>query len=298
MALGIDVGRANVKVHKDGATTVFPSWVGNWIEITLKSYGDYSVEIDGKRYFIGELAAMESAAKRRYATESKIHEDTRTLFLTALAVAGAPTTPFVVTGVPIDQFNLPMKQQMIDLLKGKHSVSIPHDAEPIVFDIRPENVHLFPEGAGVYWAQILDAHGVGVNHLDLLEENVMVIDLGSRTTNVLRMRAGGRYLQQQSFTIPYGCFKLESGPGRKPVTSEEYAALVAAEIAQRLQDDLHDDDLILLGGGGALTLEEAFRGHYKRLRVADSPLEANSIGYARFGVRKQREASETGLIHQ
>lgn len=79
--IGVDVGRNRVKAVSSTNRVDFPSVVGEWQERNLTSYGKYEVIIDGEKYFIGDLALRESYCPREMATESKVHLESKVLFL-------------------------------------------------------------------------------------------------------------------------------------------------------------------------------------------------------------------------
>jgi len=84
--IGIDVGRNRVKAVSKDARVDFPSVVGEWQDRNLTTGGNYEVTVDGDKCFIGDLAIKESYCLREMATESKVHQESKILFLTALAL--------------------------------------------------------------------------------------------------------------------------------------------------------------------------------------------------------------------
>jgi hypothetical protein len=79
---------------------MFPSVVGTARTLRLENPRDYDVTIDGEHLFIGYLAE-ESLDRREMASESKLHPETRVLFLTALALAANGEPMSITTGVPV-----------------------------------------------------------------------------------------------------------------------------------------------------------------------------------------------------
>lgn len=75
--VAVDCGRNSVKVFDGTCQLSIPSCVGEWRQRRISEGGDYEVEIDGQRYFVGELAEFESRFKREIVSRSKIHEETR-----------------------------------------------------------------------------------------------------------------------------------------------------------------------------------------------------------------------------
>ena len=139
----IDTGRSSTKLL-DGVS--FKSVVGDWHHREMISDGEeYEVIINGKeKYFVGQLALDESYAPVEMNTASKIHNQTRVLFITgvALSISEDDSDLFIVTGVPVSDFNTTTKTALEDLLYGKYDVQINGVHKKFTIN----NITLVPEG--------------------------------------------------------------------------------------------------------------------------------------------------------
>lgn len=299
MAIGIDVGRNYVKARTTtGAQLTFPSVIGEFPndDRLLLKRRDFMVEIDGRRRYLGEQAAAESRTPRPIGAAQKIHPDTVDAMLTVLGHFRLGGNPYITTGIPVDQFNVESKQALLKLIAGTHVVRVPYDTETgTVVTVDDANLRLIPEGAGAFWSTVLNDEGFAVNTDLLKRETVRVVDIGSMTCNILTIRLGD-YISRESFTLRYGCYKLDPENSIRPVTAQELAESMHNDIAARLQDGLQDGDLILLAGGGALHMEGAFRERYSNVQVVPNPVEANAIGMARMGAGMERAEKQAGIV--
>lgn len=266
--IGIDVGRASVKVAGDSDRNfAFPSVVGEARDLRLGDDGDYRVSIDGQSYFVGALAE-ESFARREMATESKVTPETAVLFLTALALAGGGD---VATGLPVSHHSPDGKAALERLLWGAHRVTV-NGATSVV---KVERLTIVPEGAASFWGMVLNDEGRIVRP-GLTGKRVRVLDLGSRTVNYVTL-IGGKYLDRESGTLGYGCLELDH------VADAQLTRRIIGDLAKHLAD-LRPSDDFLLTGGGALRLGSYFRRDYPNSETVNDPVYANAIGYRKLGV--------------
>jgi len=270
--VGIDVGRKYLKIATEEDTQIIPSKVGDARELRLENTSDYLVAIDGHKYFVGDLAE-ESYSCREMATESKIHQETKILFLTAVALAWDRNPLVITTGLPVDQHTQTIKQQLKQLLDGVYKVMINNCQKNIYIN----RLQIVPEGAGAFWNEVLDDDGRIVKS-SLLQGTVRVIDLGSRTTNYLTI-INGKYLDRDSGTLGYGCFELE----RRDNTPEMFARRIIADLSQRWPS-ISQKDVMFISGGGALLMEKSLKQVFDNVIVSKEPVTANAKGFRKLGV--------------
>lgn len=264
--IGIDTGRNSTKVVSN-TTTTFPSIVGTARNLRLENAADYRVTIGGDSYFVGHLA-NESYDRREMASESKIHQETRILFLTAVALAGY-TNPVITTGLPVAQHTPETKALLNALVRGKHTIKVNNNPAK-VFSV--ESIQVVPEGAGAWWDAVLDNQGYIANHSLLHQPVTRILDLGSRTVNYLTLLSG-KYLDRGSGTLNYGCMELEN------IDPELLARRILADLTRRWPD-MTPNDTLFLTGGGALVMKDAFA----QSQCADNPVTANARGYRKLGM--------------
>lgn len=275
MIIGIDIGRNKTKAYSKDMKISFPSRVGEWRVRKLTSGGDYEFEYENKKYFIGDLAE-ESYCAREMATESKIHNETKLLFLTALAAANR-TEYNVIIGLPVIQHVQSTKEQLTSLLSGRYAVKLNDQFRTFFVG----NISIAPESAGAYWSEVLNFHGQVINK-DLTNGLVRIVDIGSRTINYCSIR-NRRYIDKDSGTLNYGIIELENaGPEYK----EQFARRIVADLSKKW---LKDEGYKIVSGGGALLLHEYLIEHWPDCILADDPVFANAKGFYKMGVARWGE---------
>jgi plasmid segregation protein ParM len=282
--IAIDNGRDAIKAITGKKRVVIPSVVGEPRDLKIREGGsdEWEVEIDGRRYFVGDLAINESRFKRENVEASKIHEDTLVLTLTALAILAEQGQPIrLITGLPVDQHTPQVKDAYKALLAGSHAVRINRGRkQTIAID---DDMLVSIEGAGAYWSEVLDNETSQLPH-----QRCRILDLGSRTINYLTIDAGIRFSDLHSGTLPYGCIELENADGSAeptPATCENLARKIAADMSRKWLD-FAETDTVLLAGGGALQLEKWLRHHYPKARIVNDPVFANALGWLKMGEQK------------
>lgn len=270
--VGIDTGRKATKVAGDRIIT-FPSAVGTARALRLESKQDYDVVIDGEHLFVGRLAE-ESLDRREMASESKLHPETRALFLTALALEANGEPLSITTGAPVAQ-HTPENQILFGaLVKGSHQVRINGQEQML----NVEKVNLVPEGAGAWWHEVLNDQGKICDQALIRQDVTRIVDLGSRTVNYLTLLEG-RYLDRASGTFNYGCMELEQAEGNP----EQLARRILADLTW-CWPDMRRTNLLFLTGGGALIMRDSFVQAFPSYIIADDPVTANARGYRKLGM--------------
>lgn len=270
--IAADMGRNESKFcTTNNQKAKFRSAVGEWHQRNLSSGGEWDVMIDGENYFIGDLAFKEAYLPREMATESKIHEETKLLFLTGVALLARDTDIVISTGLPINQFNPKGRDDIVNLLQGRHSVTF-RDSKTKTFFIN--QITVCPESGGVYWDE--------VNRKPQLKQGkIRVADIGSRTINYCTID-DNNYINKDSDTLNYGAIKLKNSK----TNPQEFARKIVADLSSRWMEYDENNDTILLSGGGAILLENLLRPHFKNMMISEDPVYANVIGFYNLGVMK------------
>lgn len=275
--IAIDTGRDKTKIATHNTKLSFKSIVGDWHVRNLSSGGNWEVEINDEKYFIGDLAESESFAPRRMTTKSKTHLETKILFLTALGLTCEDENPYIVTGVPVDQFNPDTKREMLNLLKGEYYIKVNNQSKHLYIN----DFAICPEGGGTFWRTL--------NQYTFLEHSkVRIIDLGSRTVNYVTMN-NKNYVDKDSGTLNFGMMMMEE----TSLTHEQITFKVIGDLSKRWLDFDPKKDVVLLTGGGAIPLEKYFKPNYTSCRVVDDPVMANCLGYLKMGeLRWQKQTAK------
>jgi plasmid segregation protein ParM len=257
MIFGVDCGRSSVKVVAVNKMFHFPSFIGEWRERKLVSDHGENIELEyaGEKYFVGNLAKYESEFVRSMMTDSKVHEDTLLLILTALHKAGAVGGVKVITGVPVDQHTEEEKRRIKSLLIGSHRVKVNNQER----EINIERVEVAIEGGSAFWSYPLPG-------------TVRIIDAGSKTVNYVTMQ-NKRYIDRESGTLPFG-FDTNKTSDLKQISNR-----IAGEVSKKWRSE----DKVVLIGGKAKELYHHMSPYFKDLEVMPNHLLANAKGFYKIG---------------
>jgi plasmid segregation protein ParM len=298
--LGIDIGFGFTKATNGTDTIIFKSLLGDSAEIQYwadfgenRSADHIQVTIDGKSYFIGDLAEQQSRSPKFTLDQEKlITEYVRVLAITAagLLTKNGPQVNVpvnVVSGLPIGFFKR-NHERFHGILSGHHSVAYhsPH-GQVTTKEIYINKVRMLPQPLGSILNLLMDGNGK-VSNKELAGQKIGVVDIGFRTTDFTIMDRM-RHIDRGSRTIDSGMSKafgliaqklqekcgvsvelyrlyqaVEEGAIRmrgKPINFasirdqvfEQLAGSIAGEI-DRLWAHDWDIDLIVLTGGGSREL--------------------------------------------
>lgn len=298
--LGIDIGFGFTKATNGKDTIIFKSLIGDAAEIQYwADFGDnrsadhINVTIDGKSFFIGDLAEQQSRTPKFTLDQEKLITDyVRVLALTAAGLlikngnqVNVPVN--VVSGLPIGFFKR-NHERFQGILSGHHSVAYhPPNGQTVTKEIYINKVRMLPQPLGSLLNLLMDGQGK-VMEKDLASRKIGVVDIGFRTTDFTIMDRL-RHIDRGSRTIDSGMSKafgliaqklqekcglsvelyrlyqaVEVGEIRmrgKPINFvgirdqvfEQLAGSIAGEI-DRLWAQDWDVDLIVLTGGGSREL--------------------------------------------
>lgn len=278
--ISIDVGRNEVKATNGKDSVVFKSIVGSYHILDVPSHvPNYDVIVNNQKYFVADLARVESKRKSRMVTKSKVHNETKILLLTALQLLADPQKPFqIVTGMPINQYSVKCKNDLMEFVAGTHTISV--NGITSTFEINNSNFKMAQESVGSYWNEVCDDKGNEIDPHGLLIKKVRVIDIGSRTVNYSTIDCGN-YINTESGSLNYGTIEItKDAPSNEfdyDAIKESFVRTIVADISQEWTD--YEDDTFLLTGGGATLLERFILGFYKKSIMSEDPKMANAKGY-------------------
>lgn len=244
--LGIDIGFGFTKATDGKETLIFKSLFGDatdlqfWVDFGEASLSNYfNVTIDGKSYFIGDLAEQQSNVISFTLDQEKlISEFVKVLSLTVAGVFlkedSAINVPInIVSGLPIGYFKQNHKR-FNEILTGHHKISyIQPDGSKVIKEIYINKVRMLPQPLGTILNLLMDDRGKIVNH-ELAKQKVGVVDIGFRTTDFTIMDRL-RYIDRSSRTMDTGiskAFGVISNKLREKcgVSVELYRLYKAAEL--------------------------------------------------------------------
>ena len=300
--LGIDIGFGFTKATNGTDTVIFKSLFGNASEMQFwADFGDsrpvdhIHVTIDGKSYFIGDLAEQQSSVLNYTLDQEKlitdfVHIMTLTVAGILIKSGGNINVPVnIVSGLPIG-FYKAHHQRFNEILTGHHSVTYhTHDGRESTKEIYINKVKMLPQPLGSLLDLVMDDKGKIVNQ-SLANQKVGVVDIGFRTSDFTVMD-NLRYIDRASRTMDTGISKgfaviadklrercgisvelhrlfkaVECGSIKyrgqefeiNKIREQVYTQLATAiaNDVDRLWTDDWDIDTILLTGGGCRELAE------------------------------------------
>ena len=326
--LAVDIGHGFTKaVVPSAQPLVIPSVVGPAEAVRFES--DLSqdgrgicLEVDGRSYFIGEQALLQSASTSQTLDPTRTGSvEQKTLFYAVASELVKTTTSVVtvLTGLPVGDFDDRNKALLRDMLRGEHTVRR-QGKHTRTFTVKA--VHILPQGVGSLYALVLDRRGQ-VRNIDLAGGRVGIVDVGTLTTNyILADRL--RYVEAGSVSIPSGMseflvkvakdLKREHGLDWTLQLSRVDEAVRArsvelfgetvkiSDLVQPHLDALADTVIskarslwgsgtelraVVLSGGGSVELAPYFQRVYRHVRSgSDTPQLDNVTGYLLAGLRR------------
>jgi plasmid segregation protein ParM len=298
--LGIDIGFGFTKATDGSDTIIFKSLYGDateiqfWVDFQDRALTDYfHVTIDGKSYFVGDLAEQQSSVISFTLDQERMISDFMKLFvLTVAGVMSDSSLPSeaplrIVSGLPVSFFRQ-YHDRFRDALKGRQTVTFHNpDGSRKVKQFSIEEVALLPQPMGSILNTVMAPDGT-IADRDFARSKIGVVDIGFRTTDytiIDRMR----YVERSSRTLDTGIAKafgiiankLRENAGVNVELYRLYNAVDAGSIKVRgqgfnigkIRDQVYgqlagsvvgdmdrlwandwDVDHILLTGGGAMAL--------------------------------------------
>ena len=243
--LGIDIGFGFTKATDGRETIIFKSIFGDASEIQFwADFGDSSptdhihVSIDGKSYFVGDLAEQQSSVLNFTLDQERLISEYVRIF--ALTIAGlfyknnsTINVPInVVSGLPIGYFKH-NHERFNEILTGHHRVTYhSHNGNKSTREIYINKVRMLPQPLGSILNDLMDTDGRIINE-ELASQKVGVVDIGFRTTD-FTILDHLRYIDRGSRTIDTGIskgFSVIAGKLREKcgVNVELYRLYKAAE---------------------------------------------------------------------
>jgi len=328
--IGIDIGFGFTKATNGRESLVFKSVLGEATELQFREQilddaaeGEHlQVEVDGKSYFMGELAERQSNVRFFTLDQAQfISSFAKSLALGAAArLVGGYIPVNLVTGLPIGHYRQ-HKDELARLLQGEHKVTVTGaDGRSEEKTINVNKVRVIPQPFGSLFNMMLNDLG-DLGDKRLVREKIGIIDVGFRTSDYTvsdKMRyseRGSRTTDSgiaRAFTVIATKLREKSGinvelyrlydavdRGSIKIRGKEYdlkgiteqvfgqlASAVANEVDRLWVDDWDMDTMVITGGGGAVLskhLQPLLNGHVTPVDPAKDARLFNVQGYWKFG---------------
>ncbi len=329
--LGIDIGFGFTKATDGKQHLVFKSVLGEATDIQFRDEmiatpevedNHLQVEVEGKAYFVGELAERQSNV--RYFTLDQAQFIGKFAKVFALAAAAQLVKGFVpvnlVTGLPIGYYRQ-YKDELAKLLVGEHKVIlIDGNGKREEKSISINKVRVVPQPFGSLFNLMLNDLGE-MGDKRLVKDKIGIIDVGFRTSDYT-ISDKMRYSERGSRTTDSGiarafnviATKLRENSGvnielyrlyeaidngsikirgkvydLKSLTDQVFTQLatsIANEVDRLWVDDWDIDGMVITGGGGAVLakyLKPLINGVIMETDPDQDMRLYNVYGYRKFG---------------
>ncbi|WP_432822785.1 hypothetical protein [Trichloromonas sp.] len=328
--LGIDIGFGFTKATNGNESLVFKSVFGEATDVQFRELiladaaqdEHLQIDVDGKSYFLGELAERQSNVRFFTLDQGQfIAKFAKILALAAAArLVGGHIPINLVTGLPIGYYQK-YKKDVAAILRGEHRVVLTDAAGQTKEKIININkVRVIPQPFGSMFNLMLNDLGE-LGDKRLVKEKIGIIDVGFRTSDYT-ISDKMRYSERGSRTTDSGIARAfnviatklreESGVnvelyrlydavdrGFIKIRGKEYdlkelteqvfsqlASTVANEVDRLWADDWDIDTMVITGGGGAVLakyLSPLLKGHVLPVDDASDARLNNVYGYRKFG---------------
>jgi len=327
--IGIDIGFGYTKATNGTKDIIFKSVLGEATEIQFqdelfprRNQEFLSISIDGKNYFVGDLAERQSNVRLFTLDQNQfIAQFAKVLALVSLGnLLENFENVSVVTGLPVGYYKQ-FKDALASNLLGEHKFSLlKGNGEEIEKNITISKLRIIPQPYGSLLNIFLDDEGK-VKNADFFKQKVGVIDIGFRTTDYI-ISDKLQYSERGSKTTDNGISKAfsvianklreKSGvnieifklyeyliKGSVKIKGKEYdltgvreqvfqqlAAQIASDAERYWVDDWDLDSIMISGGGGAI-LEKYLRPLLPSATPVFNPSDDsrffNVKGYLKYG---------------
>jgi plasmid segregation protein ParM len=329
--LGIDIGFGFTKATGGSQDLLFKSLLGEATDIQFREQmlpggaaaeDHLQIEVDGKAYFIGELAERQSNV--RFFTLDQAQFIGKFAKVLALAATARLVKGFVpvnlVTGLPIGSYRK-HKDELTRLLLGEHKVVLVDAAgRREEKSLSVSKVRVIPQPFGSLFNQMLNDQGELADRR-LVREKIGIIDIGFRTADYTisdKMRYSERGSRTtdtgiaRAFTVIAARLRESSGvnvelyrlyeaiergnikirgkvydlKGMTEQIFSQLAATVANEVDRLWADDWDMDAMVITGGGGAVLarhLQPLLNGEVLAIDPQADMRLYNVQGYRKFG---------------
>ncbi|WP_022663663.1 ParM/StbA family protein [Desulfospira joergensenii] len=327
--LGIDVGFGFTKAYNGKNSVIFKSLIGDATDIQFRSSlgedtstSSLHISLDGKSYFLGNYAELQSSITEYTLDQEKLIEDfVKIMAVTAAGICSDTEGPLnVVTGLPVG-FLKRDSRRFKEVIKGVHEISFHSaDGSHTTRQIHIDKIHVIPQPIGSIFNLIFDEFGK-IKDKNLARQKLGVVDIGFKTTD-FSIFDHLQYIERGSSTMDTGiskCFSVianklrqESGvnielyrifkfieSGMVKIKGREYnitnlkkrvythAASAIASDLNRLWENDWDMDTIILSGGGSIPLAEYLSplvdGNVIPIKKNIDARFNNVQGYCKFG---------------
>ncbi len=302
--VGVDIGYGYTKVCADKLTKAFPSRVAKIRNQGLFGQCSNTVTVGGQEFAIGD----DITDLGDHSVSAEFIGTPEYLALLGRALTMAKSPEILVMGLPPGIFNIERVKMLEKTISEAHILDGNGERVPI-----PEIVTFIPQGLGIYY----DFTGSS-QHFNMMAQsgNIVVIDIGTYTLDIVLVEKGGRYIPKAARSYPLGistlfnlvknrfnnlhnkymdsddnimkliqegCYTHFGTTYRMDVAPlmDEYINEMVLKVISKYSTDLVDKSVagIVVGGGGVNCIGQLLNG---TMSVED-PQMSNARGYYQYG---------------
>ena len=318
MIVGYDGGYGYAKGASERGVAVLPAALAPAVEIRYRSDlhsngAGLTVQVDGKPWFVGELARRQGLNPISPRTRERSAEFERVLLVAALHELDARESVALVAGRPVAWYG--DRGTLETALRGYHHAEV--NGELAVYNVT--DAKIVPQPFGTLFGVILDEEGALLDPDGLRDGQVAILDVGMYTSDYAVSDAL-HYVEERSGSIPYAMSnvygllqkRLSYRYGRELTLEEaeetakergfrdwgeweavdDYVEAALEQVAERvvgeaqtLWGDGRDLDTVLVTGGGGAAMFEAVRARFPQAQLVEAAQTANARGFYRYAVR-------------
>jgi len=314
--IAIDIGNSAKKYMWRNGAGVVPGYLskGRIDQITSSVIdGNSMITVNGEVYIVGEEAIY---LGRGFGLQSNEHKGTEKTLIFALYILSKlnVTDAHIMVGLPVATFARD-REELKDLLSGEKQATI--NDRLVTFNI---SANVVMEPIGTYLSLVSDASGnINKNSPSFLK-NMVVVDVGWTTLDIITLRTGKLGERKNSellgvsniFDQVWRSLEPEHGMLKANEKVDLYESIIkhpgsglvaggqhvkpeiwknigiwkrdlARNIMEAVLNTLGDSrpPLMIVTGGGALFLGDELKNEYPALVIHDNPVYANAIGFYR-----------------
>ncbi len=319
MKISIDIGNGYVKaINENEEKLHFPTVLkqNNDKNILGFTQNDYSININGTGFYVGDLA-LAKRASRQWQSNKTVNTDTEiyvSLCSHLLTQDEAPEIDTLCLGLPYSYYiELDGGELLKKELSGKTIKTIYKDQEK---NIKINKVSVYPQGVGSYFSNLYHISGQPKDGAEKLIKSLF-LDIGYRTVDVVAFESinnNFELIQENSFSLEeFGMFQvanyikdrldiefssneieyalqnnnsiLETMYGEHDISKLaqegyiELAKKITTEINVKLSGEIQKYKNIFLSGGGAMNLHSQIKKTYPNIQVQEDFVFGNARGY-------------------
>lgn len=272
------------RIQKDNFCSILSEDYGTKMDVALNQ-GDYMVEYQGQKYFVGEVAERAGENKRELKQDSKAHDDAVLMTLVSIHQSGASGKVKLSMCVPVDNYKTD-KGTLKNKLLRPHQITV--NGVKRCFEI----VDLFVTSEGVVSAFSTPA--------SLTEDKIACfLNIGSYKSNCGAFDHKGNYIDNRSGSLPgVGMNKVdEEGVEMEGLVKMAYDQLSNKMNWEKPYRDARTRKLVemvvILCGGAAEEVKPHFSSRFKyrseypaKVELHPNPLYSDVLGCLQIALKK------------